>query len=71
MQSKHFRGGVGVHVNTPMHVKNLKIEGGVNHKTTILVFKIDMQEEQGFVQQHSFTQELFNNDYVLGKYNSD
>lgn len=69
MQSKHFRGGV--HVNTPMHVKNLQIEGGVNHKTTILVFKIDMQEEQGFVQQHSFTQVLFNNDYVLGKYNSD
>lgn len=69
MQSKHFRGGV--HVNTPMHMKNLQIEGDVNHKTTILVFKIDMQEEQGFVQQHSFTQELFNNDYVLGKYNYD
>jgi hypothetical protein len=54
-----------------MHVKNLQVEGDVNYKTTILVFKIDMQEEQGFVQQHSFTQELFNNDYVLGKYNYD
>ncbi len=60
-----------MHVNTPMHVKNLQVEGDVNYKTTILVFKIDMQEEQGFVQQHSFTQELFNNDYVLGKYNYD
>ncbi len=54
-----------------MHVKNLQVEGDVNYKTTILVFEIDMQKEQGFVQQHSFTQELFNNDYVPGKYNSD
>ncbi len=60
-----------MHINTPMHVKNLQVEGDVNYKTTILVFEIDMQEEQGFVQQHSFTQEFFNNDYVLGKYNSD
>jgi hypothetical protein len=54
-----------------MHVKNLQVEGDVNYKTTILVFEIDMQEEQSFAQQHSFTQELFNNDYVSGKYNSD
>jgi len=54
-----------------MHVKNLQVEGDVNYKTTILVFEIDMQEEQGFVQQHSSTQELFNNDYVPRKYNSN
>jgi hypothetical protein len=68
MQSKHFR---GVHINTPMHVKDLQVEGDVNYKTTILVLEIDMQEEQDFVTQHSFTRELFSNDYVLGKYNFD
>jgi len=58
-----------VHINTPMHVKDFQIEGDVNYKTTIL--EIDMQEEQDFVPQHSFTQKLFNNDYVPRKYNSD
>ncbi len=52
-----------------MHVENLKVEGDVNYKTTTLVLEIDMQEEQGFVQQHSFTQKLFSNGYVPWKYN--
>jgi hypothetical protein len=54
-----------------MHVKDLQVEGNVNYKTTILVLEIDMQEEQGFVPQHSFTQKLFSHDYVPRKYNSD
>jgi hypothetical protein len=52
-------------------VNKIQVEGDVNYKTIVLTLEIDMQEEQGFVQQHSFTQELFSNDYVLGKYNSD
>jgi hypothetical protein len=53
-----------------MHVKDLQVKGDVNYKTTILVLEIDIQEEQDFVPQDSFTQDLFSNDYVLGKYNS-
>ncbi len=52
-------------------MNKIQVEGDVNYKTIVLTLEIDMQEEQGFVQQHSFTQELFSNDYVLGKYNSD
>ncbi len=59
-----------MHINTPMHVKDLQVKGDVNYKTTILVLEIDIQEEQDFVPQDSFTQDLFSNDYVLGKYNS-
>jgi hypothetical protein len=54
-----------------MHVKDLQVEGNVNYKTTILVLEIDMQEEKGFVPQHSFTQEFFSNDYVPRKSNFD
>ncbi len=60
-----------MHINTPMHVKDLQVEGNVNYKTTILVLEIDMQEEKGFVPQHSFTQEFFSNDYVPRKSNFD